>query len=134
MSRVSVLGLSCGVLLAHAALAIGCGPDARLTYAEESVRVSARALAEAETSGGESPTLRAPLAEVTELLAAVERALEVWRDHSGPLAYRTRAPCLRAALLALRTAMLAASLSVPTSLDEADALLAEVGGRCTRRP
>jgi hypothetical protein len=113
--------------------ASGCA-DSRLAYAEESVRVSAVALAEAETAGGDTPALEQPLALVTARLAEAEHAIEVWRDHSGPLAYRTRAPCLRASLIALRDAMLAVSLEVPSALDEADALLEDVGGSCDGRP
>ena len=121
-----------GAMASTALSFAGCGPDARMVFAEESVRVSGRAFAEVETSGGEHPSLEAPLRTVAVRLGETERALEVWRDHSGPLAYRTFAPCLRAALVALRAALLAETLPVPSALDEAEALLAEVGGRCGR--
>ncbi len=98
------------------------------------MRVASSALAEASTSGGETPALEEPLARVSARLAETERAVDVWRDNSGALAYRTRAPCLRAALIALRDALLAASLPVPSDLDEADALLEEVGGNCRTLP
>ena len=126
----SVLFALAVVALVVVALASGCGPDARLTYAEESVRVSSVALAEAESAGGENEALEAPLALATVRLAETEHAIEVWRDHSGPLAFRTRAPCLRSALMALRAAMLTVPLDVPSELDEADALLEDVGGSC----
>lgn len=129
MKRIIVFG----ALVLSSGVCSGCGPDARLTYAEESVRVASRALTEAQTAGGENDTLEAPLALATERLAEAERAIEVWRDHSGPLAYQTRAPCLRAALIALRDSMLAVPLAIPSELDEADALLEEVGGSCGRR-
>jgi hypothetical protein len=121
-----------GVLLLSSMLVSGCGPDARLTYAEESVRVAASALAQAESAGGENEALEAPIALVAARLDETERSIEVWRDHSGSLAYRTRAPCLRSSLIALRDAMLAVSLPIPSDLDEADALLQEVGGDCPR--
>ncbi len=123
-------GVGLSILVSLGLLAVGCGPDARLTYAEESVRVSAVALAEAQSAGGENEALEAPLARVSVRLDETERSIEVWRDHGGALAYRTRAPCLRSALNALRDAMLAASVTVPSELDEADALLEEVGGVC----
>jgi hypothetical protein len=119
------------VLASAAAIAPGCGPDARLTAAEESVRVSASALSEVQTSGGENPALAAPLARVAVRLDEAERAIEAWHDHGGPLAFSTRAPCLRASLIALREAMLAESLDVPSDLDEAEALLEGADGRCT---
>ncbi len=121
------LAVTLGLLLAAIA---GCGPDPRLVYAEDSVRVAASALAEVQTSGGETPALEAPLALVAVRLTETESAIEVWRNHSGPLAYRTRAPCLRSALMQLRDAMLRVPLEVPSELDQAEALLEEVGGSC----
>ncbi len=121
--------LGFGLALASA----GCGPDARMVFAENSVRVTSRAFAEAESSGGGRPALEQPLRRVATRLHQVERAIELWRDHSGPLAYRTFAPCLRTELLALRAGLVEQGLRVPPALDEAEALLAEVGGRCTPR-
>lgn len=115
------------LLLALAAAGIaGCAPDSRLTYADETARLSGVAITQIETSGGEDPAL-APLLERAHVrLGEVERSIDHWRDHSGPLAYRTHAPCLRNALIALREALVARSLPVPQELDTADAMLGEV--------
>ena len=119
-------------LLAVLALAVlaapGCGPDARLVYAEDTARITAAALVEIETSGGEDAPepLQLALERTHVRLDEIEISIEQWRDHSGSLAYRTHAPCLRAALIAVRDALLAASMPVPSDLDEADAMLAEV--------
>lgn len=108
------------------ALVAGCGPDAHLTYADETVRLSSSAITEIESSGGEDPEL-APLIDRAQVrLGEVERSITYWRDHSGSLAYRTHAPCLRNALIALRDALVERSLPVPQDLDSAEAMLAEV--------
>jgi len=117
---VALLGAACLFLVC------GCGPDARMTYAEETARRSAAALAEVETSGSEDPEL-APLLERAHVrLAQIERSIDLWHDHGGPMSYRTHAPCLRNALIALRDALNARGRPVPIDLDGADAMLAEV--------
>ena len=68
---MALLGAACLFLVC------GCGPDARMTYAEETARRSAAALAEVETSGSEDPEL-APLLERAHVrLAQIERSIDL---------------------------------------------------------
>ena len=117
-----VLAIGCS------AYAAGCGPDQRLLYAEETARLSASAVTEVETAGGEDmpDALALPLERAHVRLDEVEQSIEAWRDHSGSLAYRTHAPCLRAALIAVRDVLVAEGRNVPSDLDEAETMLEDV--------
>jgi hypothetical protein len=103
----------------------GCD-DGRLRYADDTARLSGAALTEIETSGGEDPELAPVLARAHVRLGEIERSIDHWRNHSGPLAYATHAPCLRNALLAVRAVLVERGMPVPRDLDEAEAMLAEV--------
>lgn len=108
------------------ALVAGCGPDARLTYADQTAQLASSAITEVQSAGGENPEL-APFIERAETrLVQIERSIALWRDHGGPMSYRTHAPCLRNALTALRDALVARELPVPQDLDTAEAMLADV--------
>ena len=85
-------------LVAVAAGIAGCGPDARLTYAQETAELSASAILEIETSGGEDPELAPALERAHVRLREIEHSIDLWRDHGGPLAYRVHSQCLRSAL------------------------------------
>jgi hypothetical protein len=104
----------------------GCGDDWRLRHADETVRLSAAAITEIETSGAEDAQLLPLLERAHTRLSQIERSIELWRDHSGPLSYVTHAPCLRSALIALREQLVAEHRPVPTDLESADAMLADV--------
>lgn len=121
-----------GVALAVGSATAGCGPDARLTYADETARLASAAITDVESSGGEDPALLPLLGRAHVRLGEVESAIDEWRDHSGPLAYRAHAPCLRAALIALREALTAEGRPVPAELDQAESMLSSVSTRrCT---
>lgn len=104
----------------------GCAEDSRLRYADDTAQLSASAITEVETSGGEDPELAPLLARAHVRLHEIEHSIDLWRDHGGPMSYRTHAPCLRNALIALRDALNARGLPVPADLDSADAMLGEV--------
>ncbi len=113
-------------LVAIAAVAIAGCDDGRLRYAEDTTRLSAAALTEIETSGGEDAELLPLLERAHYRLGQEERSIEEWRDHGSFLAFATHAPCLRNALLALRAYLIAHERPVPTDLDSAEAMLADV--------
>ena len=97
-----------------------------MTYAEETARLSGAALTEIESSGGEDPVLVPLLERAHVRLGQIERSIELWHDHGGPMSYRVHAPCLRNALIALRDALNERHLAVPRDLESADAMLSEV--------
>ncbi len=113
-------------LVAVAAGIAGCGPDARLTYAQETAELSASAILEIETSGGEDPELAPALERAHVRLREIEHSIDLWRDHGGPLAYRVHSQCLRSALQQLRALLTASGRPVPQDLETAEAMLGEV--------
>jgi hypothetical protein len=105
---------------------LGCGPDSRMVYAEETARLSATAITEIQTSGGEDPQLSPALDRAHVRLGEIEHSIDLWRDHGGPMSYRVHAPCLRSALQQLRSILESEHRPVPQELDTAEAMLGEV--------
>jgi len=106
---------------ACALLGLGCS-DGQKSYAEDTVRLTSRALLDVEnagTAGGESPEVRAALRDAHDWLAPTEAALEMWAE-GGDAAYERVAPCLGATLTALRMALTSGGLEVPPSLEQAE--------------
>lgn len=109
-----------------ALLGLGCS-DGQKRYAEDTVRLTSRALLDVEnaepvgngTAGGESPEVQAALRDAHDWLAPTEAALEMWAE-GGDAAYERVAPCLGATLTALRMALMSGGLAVPTSLEQAE--------------
>jgi hypothetical protein len=104
----------------------GCGDDWRLRHADETARLAGVAITEVETSGAEDAEMAPLLARAHTRLTQIENSIRHWRDHSGPLAYVTHAPCLRNALIALRNQLTAEGRAVPQELETAEAMLGEV--------
>jgi hypothetical protein len=109
-----------------ALLGLGCS-DGQKRYAEDTVRLTSRALLDVENAepvgsgtGGESPEVQAALRDAHDWLAPTEAALEMWAE-GGDAAYERVAPCLGATLTALRMALMSGGLAVPTSLEQAEA-------------
>lgn len=117
---------ACLLLVVAACTASAGCEDGRLRYAEDTTRLAASAITEVETSGGEDAELLPLLERAHVRLGQEERSIEEWRDHSGPMAFATHAPCLRNALVALREYLIAHERPVPTDLDSAEAMLADV--------
>ncbi|MFO0684658.1 MAG: hypothetical protein U0234_21560 [Sandaracinus sp.] len=117
---------ACLVLVVATSVASAGCEDGRLRYAEDTTRLAASAITDVETSGGEDAQLLPLLERAHYRLGQEERSIEEWRDHGGPLAFATHAPCLRNALIALREYLIAHERPVPTDLDSAEAMLAEV--------
>lgn len=109
-----------------ALLGLGCS-DGQKSYAEDTVRLTSRALLDVETAvtdegstaGGESHEVQAALRDAHDWLAPTEAALEMWAE-GGDAAYERVAPCLGATLTALRMALMSGGLAVPTSLEQAE--------------
>lgn len=99
-------------------LGLGCS-DGQKSYAEDTVRLTSRALLDVETTGGESPEVGTALRDAHDWLSPTEAALEMWAE-GGDAAYERVAPCLGATLTALRMALLAGGLEVPPSLEQAE--------------
>jgi hypothetical protein len=108
-----------------ALLGLGCS-DGQKSYAEDTVRLTSRALLDVEnaepvngTAGGESPEVQTALRDAHDWLAPTEAALEMWAE-GGDAAYERVAPCLGATLTALRMALMSGGLEVPPSLEQAE--------------
>ena len=107
-------------------LGLGCS-DGQKRYAEDTVRLTSRALLDVETAvteegstaGGESPEVQTALRDAHDWLAQTEAALEMWAE-GGDAAYERVAPCLGATLTALRMVLMSGGLAVPTSLEQAE--------------
>jgi hypothetical protein len=109
-----------------AVAAPGCAEDWRLRHADETARLSAVAITEIETSGAEDAELLPLLERAHIRLTQIENSIDHWRNNSGFMAYAVHAPCLRNALIALREQLVAEHRPVPTELDTAEAMLADV--------
>ncbi|MCB9600142.1 MAG: hypothetical protein H6721_01860 [Sandaracinus sp.] len=99
-------------------LGLGCS-DGQKSYAEETVRLTSRALLDVETSGGESPEVVEALRDAHDWLAPTEAAIEMWAE-GGDAAYERVAPCLGATLTVLRQTLMAGGAEVPPSLEQAE--------------
>ncbi|MEM9069350.1 MAG: hypothetical protein AAGE52_12625 [Myxococcota bacterium] len=118
-----------GLLLVAAA----CG-SSQQDQAQQTLQLTAQALVDVETSGGETPEISDALEDAHNWLSPVEAAVDIWAD-GGYAAYERVAPCLASALENLRDALVSADRSVPTSLEQAaaQALAASELG-CRRAP
>ena len=80
-------------------LGLGCS-DGQKSYAEDTVRLTSRALLDVgthvETSGDESPEVGTALRNAHDWLSPTEAALEMWAE-GGDAAYERVAPCALAA-------------------------------------
>lgn len=102
-------------------LGLGCS-DGQKSYAEDTVRLTSRALLDVETdveTAGGSSEVRTALRDAHDWLSPTEAALEMWAE-GGDAAYERVAPCLGATLTSLRMALLAGGLEVPPSLEQAE--------------
>jgi hypothetical protein len=120
------------IAIATSAIA-GCGGGDPRDRARETTTTAAQALMEVERTSGGEEGVSEPLARSRDWLDQTEHAIELWPT-SGSLAYETIAPCLGRSLGELRSAIVSAGGSVPTSLEQAEALaLAAAERRCGSR-
>lgn len=110
----------------------GCGPDARLVAAQQTVSVTAGTVAEAEvtlseaggSAGGELEEAQAAYEAAAGWQRRIESMVDVWeRSGAGDSGYRLYSGCLRGALERLREAYVDAGLEPPGEIDQSIELL-----------